>query len=365
MASPINLDKAPPRAAVRAGMALRRRLRRMSDWLVPPEVLAYELAISFFATRIAGALTDLGVIDALGEDKRTAADLAEELDLDADTLHRTLRLAAAQGLAELDRHGRFSLTPVGLTIRREATPTLGPWISHVNTEAVQRPWANLPGTIRTGEPTFPRIYGKSVWQHFAENPNEERLFAESMRELTALALGWIVQRYPVAESGVIADGAGGWGPVLAGILQARPGLNGILVEAPGVLAEADLHLQRAGVRGRVDLVEGNIFERVEAKADIYLMKDIVHDWDDERSLQIIRTVAAAMEPGSKLVLIEQLLERNDPEPIVASVDMHMLNVCDGGRQRSAAELQELLRTAGLRTGDVHEAGLTGLVEGLK
>lgn len=365
MASPITLDNAPPNAALRFGLALRNRLHRMGDWLVPPEVLAYEHAISFFRTRVAGALAELGVIDEIGEGKRTAAELAAKLELDEDTLHRTLRLAAAQGVAELDRRGRFSLTPIGLALRSNASPTLGPWARHLNTDAVQRPWAALPETIRTGEPSFPRVYGKSIWQHFAENPEEERLFAESMRELTALALAWIVQRYPWPERGVVADVAGGSGPVLAGILGARPKLRGILVEAPGVLTEADGHLKRAGVRERVDLCEGDIFERVDAEADLYLLKDILHDWDDERSLQILRTVAAAMAPGSKLVLIEQLLERNEADPIVASVDMHMLAECDGGRQRSAAELQDLLRVAGLRPGEVHEAGVVGLVEGLK
>jgi hypothetical protein len=115
----------------------------------------------------------------------------------------------------------------------------------------------------------------------------------------------------------------------------------------------------------VDLVEGNIFERVDASADLYLLKDILHDWDDERSLQILRTVAAAMAPGSKLVLIEQPLERNDPNPLVSSVDMHMLTQCDGGRQRSVGELQALLREAGLRPGDVHDTGIVALVEGAK
>jgi hypothetical protein len=223
----------------------------------------------------------------------------------------------------------------------------------------------LPETIRTGEPSFPLVYGKSIWQHFAENPEEERLFAESMRELTALSLAWIVQRYPWPEAGVVADVAGGSGPVLAGILDARPELQGILIEAPGVLGEADGHLKRAGVRDRVDLVEGNIFERVDASADLYLLKDILHDWDDERSLQILRTVAAAMPSGAKLVLIEQPLERDDPNPLVASVDMHMLTQCDGGRQRSLAELQALLREAGLRPGDVHDTGIVALVEGVK
>jgi hypothetical protein len=365
MPSPIKLEKAPPRPVVRVGLAIRRLLHRAGDALIPPEVRAYELATSFFATRVAGALCELGVIDAVGERSRTAADLARELDLDEDTLHRTLRLAAAQGIGRLDRRGRFSLTATGLALRADASPTIGPWALHLNTEAVQRSWAALPETIRTGEPSFPRLYGKSVWAHFAEHPDEERLFAESMRELTALSLAWIVAGYPWPERGTVADVAGGSGPVLAAVLKARPDLRGVLIEAPGVLGEAEGHLERAGVRDRVELREGDIFERVEAEADVYTLKDILHDWDDERSLRILRTVAAGMRPGSKLVLIEQPLERNEADALVAGVDMHMLAQCDGGRQRSVDELRALLRGAGLRPGKTHLAGALALVEGVR
>ncbi|MGZ8667282.1 MAG: methyltransferase family protein, partial [Solirubrobacterales bacterium] len=196
MGSPINLEQAPPGAVVRFGMGLRRLLHRAGDRLVPAEVRAYELSISFFVTRVAGALADLGVIDAVGEGRRTAAELASELGLDENTLHRTLRLAAAQGIGRMDRRGRFSLTATGLALRSGASPTIGPWARHLNTESVQAAWAALPETIRTGEPSFPAVHGKSVWQHFAEHPEEEQLFASSMRELTTLTLAWIVAGYP-------------------------------------------------------------------------------------------------------------------------------------------------------------------------
>jgi hypothetical protein len=287
------------------------------------------------------------------------------LDLHADTLHRTLRLAAATGLVDVDDVGRFSLTRRGGAFRSTASPTLAPWVRYLNTDAVQSAWATLPQTVRTGEPSFPTVHGESVWAYFAGHPEEERLFANSMRELSGLTLAWIVKGYPWPKQGVIADVAGGSGPVLAGVLAARPGMRGLLVEAPGVLVEAEGHLQRAGVRDRVELVEGNIFERVEAEADVYVLKDILHDWDDERSLQILRTVAAAMRPDSTLVLIEQTIDRNEADPIVAAVDIHMLTQCDGGRQRSVAELHELLRAAGLRPGEVHETGGPTLIEGLR
>jgi len=131
-----------------------------------------------------------------------------------------------------------------------------------------------------------------------------------------------------------------------------------------VLGEAEEHLARAGVRGRVDLEPGNIFERVDAAADLYVLKDILHDWDDARSARILATVRAAMRPGTRLVVVERVQERNRPDPITSIVDLHMLTQCDGGRQRSVGELQDLLRGAGLEPGRVHLTAGPALVEGV-
>ncbi len=162
----------------------------------------------------------------------------------------------------------------------------------------------------------------------------------------------------------MCDVAGGIGTVLVGVLAARPGLRGVLVEAPGVLEEAARHLSAAGVRDRVTLDAGDMFAGIEATADVYVMKDILHDWDDERCARILATGRAAMPSGSRLVLVEGVLERNEVDPIVALVDAHMLTQTDGGRQRSVAELQALLSGAGLEPGAVRRTAGPALVEGL-
>lgn len=348
---------------IRAGLRFRRALQRAADRLLPPEGLAWEKVTSLQTTSVIAALVEVGAFDALGRGPASAAALAAELDLHADTLERVMRQAADEGLLRR-RRGSYELTAVGDAFREEHSPTISHWARHMNTAAVRRAWATLPATIRTGEPSFPAIHGKSIWQHLAENPDEERLFANAMREMTGLVKAWVVDGYPWPESGTICDVAGGSGPLLAAILAARPRLRGMLVEAAGVLPEADRHLAAAGVRDRVELVEGNIFERVEADADVYALKDIVHDWDDERSLRILRTVRAAMAPGARLVLVETLLDPDDPDPIATRIDLHMLTQCDGGRQRSAAELRALMTAAGMRPGGVHRAGTTAMIEGV-
>lgn len=360
----IRLDRAPPPAAVRIGLKLRRVLRRAGDWLLPPEFLAWEKVTAMISTRTIGALVETGTIDSLERRPARPDQLAAELSLDAGTLERVLRMGAEEGLVHRDRRGAYSLTAVGAALAGGHSPSIAPWALHMNTESVQRAWAGLADSVRTGEPSFPAVHGKSVWEHMAEHPDEERLFANAMRELTGLVEAWAVKGYPWPQDGTICDVAGGSGPLLAAILAANPGLRGIVVEAPGVLPEADSHLRAAGVRDRVELIEGNIFDRVDAKADVYTLKDILHDWDDERSLQILRTIKAAMAPGSRLVLVETLLEPDDPDPTAVRIDLHMLTQCDGGRQRSLAQLQSLLTATGFRPGDVHRTGGPALIEGI-
>ena len=149
---------------------------------------------------------------------------------------------------------------------------------------------------------------------------------------------------------MLCDVAGGVGTLLAAVLDARPGLRGVLVDAPGVLAEADGWLAGRGLRERVELAEGDIFRSLDAKADVYLMKNILHDWDDEACATILRTLRAAMPEGSRLVVVEYLQERNEANLIASLSDIQMMNVCDDGRERSAEEIQALFRGAGLRPG---------------
>jgi hypothetical protein len=185
-----------------------------------------------------------------------------------------------------------------------------------------------------------------------------------MRWITEELAPAIVAGYDWRRDGVVCDVAGGVGTLLAAILRARPDLHGVLVDGPGVLAEADTWLSSIGLRDRVELREGNIFERVDAQADVYLLKDVLHDWGDPACAQVLSTVRATMPPGSRLVLVEDLQERNKPSPTASLTDLQMLTQCDDGRQRSADELTRLLEEAGLRPTGVTLTSGPALVEGV-
>lgn len=357
-------QRTPPLLVARGVLAVRRLLLRAADRIVPAELALFEHTIAFGRTRLLGALAEHGVADALADRPATADELAGRLGLHADTLHRVLRALAVYGIVRLDRRGRFSLPRSSQPLRGDHPRSLRSWTRYLNLESTQAAWAAVSDTVRTGEPSFPAVHGRSVWDHLAANPEEERTFAAAMRTFTELDAATIAGSYPWPEEGTVCDVAGGVGTLLAAVLQGRPRLRGALVEAEGVLGEAGRYLEARGVRDRVELTPGDMFERVDAAADVYVLKDILHDWDDRRCLQVLRTTRAAMAPGARVVLVEALQERDRVEPVASLVDVHMLTQTDGGRQRSVAELHELLRAAGLRPGEVRRTAGPALVEGV-
>ena len=357
-------ERPPPRRAAAAVLAARRGLRALSDRLVPAHLALFDASIGMGRTQVLGTLAELGVADQLASGPLTAEELAARLDVDADMLHRILRAAATEDVVRLDRDGRFSLGRLGQVLRSDHPRSMRPWARYIASRSCTEAWAELTPSLRSGEGAFRRVHGKSVWEWFAEHPEEERVFAATMRRMTEDVAPAVVAAYPWPERGTVCDVAGGVGTLLAALLDGRPALRGVLVDAPGVLEEADAHLARAGVRERVELVEGDIFGVLEARAEVYLLKDVLHDWGDDACERILANVAATMGPGARLLLVEALQERNQPDPIASLIDVHMLTQCEGGRQRSVAELHALLKGAGLRPGRVERTFGPALVEGV-
>jgi hypothetical protein len=334
----------------------------MAGRVLPVQLAVFDLALASARGTALATAARLGVADHLVDGRRTAAELALALDVDADALHRVLRALVLERVFTLDRKGRFGLTAAGQRLRTDHPESMRAWVVYFHTRSNQGAWAELDDVVRTGRPAFPRRFGTSVWTWFDEHPDEGRLFASAMRRLTELDAPAIVAAFPWPGHGTVCDLAGGQGTLLARVLEANPGLRGVLVERPLVLDEARTLLARRGLDHRVALTPGDLFAGITASADVYLLKNVLHDWDDDACLRILRTAREAMAPGATIVVIELVQERNRASYPTSLTDLQMMVACDGGRERSVPELQALLRTAGLTPGPVHTTATgTGLV----
>lgn len=339
-----------PLPVVLATLALRRRLKQFADMLVPPQIAMLDLGEGVGGVQIASAIAELGIADVLADGPMTAPQIAARIDCDEEATHRLLRGAVACDLCTMDRQtGAVKLTRMGAVLRSDHPASLRAWMRYKGMRSTVHAWGGLVTSVRSGQSAFEIVHGMSVWEWFATHPDEQQVFAATMRQATEISARAIARVYPWPDGAVVCDVAGGIGTLLSVIVaESRANLRGVLVDSPGMIAEAELLLAERGVADRVDRVEGDIFRTVHATADVYLLKDVLHDWDDERCAKILAAVAASMPRGSKLVIIEYLQPSNRPNTFSPLLDLHTLTQRDGGRLRSLAELSALLGRAGLR-----------------
>ena len=305
------------------------------------------LVSGFHVSQAIHAAVELGIPDLLAEDERAADDLAQASGSDPATLYRLLRALASLGVLHEADGRRFSLAPLGQPLRGDVPGSLRGWVKLIGRDHVWRSWGNLATAVRDGENSFRALYGTDLFDWRSEHPEESAIFDDAMKSLTSISNDAILAAYDFGRFGTIVDIGGGTGALLASVLAAHPETRGILFDQAHVVTGAEPVLHAAGVLDRCEVVAGSFFSAVPAGGDAYLMKSIIHDWEDEESVQILRVCRTAMPPGAVLVLVERDLGPPNENPAAKLSDLNML-VMPGGRERTNEEYAELFRRAGLR-----------------
>jgi len=286
----------------------------------------------------------LEIADRLAGGPQSSDELAAAMDVDPDALYRLLRSLAAVGvLHELDDR-RFELTELGEGLRSDVPGSVHGWALMIGRPLHWNTWASLVESIRTGENTFRLVHGTDVWSYRSQRPEELAIFDRAMTSMTGVADAAVLDVYDFGRFREVVDVAGGRGALLAAILAKHGDVRGVLFDQPDVVANAGALLDR--FRDRCLVVGGSFFERVPPGADAYLLKSILHDWEDEECIAILRVIEEAMpEHGVVLVLERDLGGPNENAPAKLS-DLNML-VNPGGRERSEEEYAALFTAAGL------------------
>jgi hypothetical protein len=301
----------------------------------------------FRVTQTIHAAVELGIPDLLGDEERTADDLAEATRADPETLYRLLRALASLGILREAEDRRFSLAELGEPLRADAPGSLRGWVRLQGRDSIWRSWGNLTNAVRAGENSFRALHGMDIWEWRAEHPEESAIFDDAMRSTTLAANSAILAAYDFGRFGTVVDVAGGNGTLLAALLRAHPGMRGILFDQEHVVSGAGPILQAAGVLDRCEVVGGSFFVSVPEGGDAYVLKWIIHDWEDSESIAILRTCRDAMGPEAVVLLIERDLGPPNENPAAKLADLNMF-VMPGGRERTEKEYGQLFAQAGLR-----------------
>jgi hypothetical protein len=312
-----------------------------------PTDVMMQLIGSFWTTRAVCIAAQLGLADLLKDGPQTVAQLAAATNTHAPSLYRLLRALASAGIFAADEQGRFAQTPLSDTLRTDAPVSLR-WMAMVELGQEHfTAWGNLLHSIQTGETAFDAVYKENPWEYYAKNPEHGRNFNNAMTGFTRLVNQALHQAYDFSGFTKLVDVGGGLGGLLASILPNYPALQGVLFDQPHVIADAGPLLEAAGVRNRCELIGGDFFQGVPAGGDAYMLKFIIHDWDDERAAAILRNVHRVMPAHGKLLLGEMVVAPGNQPDFSKFLDLNML-VMTGGRERTAEEFRQLLLQAGFR-----------------
>ncbi|WP_054813527.1 methyltransferase [Nocardia arizonensis] len=335
----------PPLPAVRAVELLRATLVTLHRKLVPGHLALMEMFTAGWLTQAIHAAAALGIADALADGPRTGAQLALAVRADEDALHRLLRLLVSHGVFGIDRRGRYRLTPAARALRSDAEVSLRDAILFFGTEFHRGQWTRIVDAVRTGASVDATGGGGSFFDRVAADRELGEVFDRAMTSIASMSVEPLLRGFDFARFDTVVDVGGGEGRFLAEILRRTPRSRGILFDLPEVVAGAPARLAEMGVADRCEIRAGSFFDEVPAGGDAYVLKHVVHDWDEERIAAILRTLRAAMSPRARLLLIELVLpEHRRPHP-GKYIDLEML-VNTGGRERTESEYRALLARSG-------------------
>ncbi len=303
----------------------------------------------------------LGIADLVADGPKTADELASRTQTDPAALRRLLRTLTSLTIFAEDAAGRFLNTPLSETLRCDHPESVRALAILWGTSFFWKPWGELSTAVASGQPAFDRVYQESFFNYLAHHSDDASIFNAAMTAVSSVDLSTVLAVYDFSRFARLVDVGGGHGALLHGILSANPELQGVLYDLPAVIADAH-KLRMGSIVGRCEVLGGNFFEAVPAGADAYILKRVIHDWNDESALKILRNCRRAISRDGMLLLIEWVLKPPNEPDLGKFTDLNML-VLLGGRERTEADFKALLREAGFSmTRVIPTAGPHSIVE---
>lgn len=311
----------------------------------PPDAIMMQMLFSPLLQQSICVAAKLKIADMVAERPKNIAELAAQSQTNEDALYRILRMLASVGIFIESNNRGFGLTPMASLLRSDIPNSMYNFTIMMGEDWLWKNWGELMHCVKTGETSQKKVHGIDSFKFFEENKEAGNVFNSAMTNLSESVVPAVVGAYDFSGFTKLVDIAGGHGFTLAGILKANQQLKGVLFDLPYVVNDAKEFLEKEGVTNRVELVAGDFFESVPAGADAYIMKHIIHDWNDELCVKILQNIGSVMNKKGKVLVVEMVVpEINVPSP-AKMLDLQML-VMEGGKERTKEEFQNLFRTAG-------------------
>jgi hypothetical protein len=328
---------------------------------IPPNLALLRITGQVMLARCIGITAEIGLADVIAQSPSSAADLAARTGTHAGSLYRMLRYMAANGLFSEDAEGKFHNTATSELLRASVPGSLRDSVRQSWQDVVWDVYKALPHTIATGEPAFNKAFGADFFDYLSAHPHVGARFDAAMALQSGPENAAVAAAYPFA--GTVVDVGGGRGGFMAALLKAHPNARGVLFDQAYVLEQPN-HVRDAGLNARCEFAAGNFFEAIPKGGDVYVLKRILHDWDDDTAVRLLKVIAAAMGPSSKLVAVDAVIKPgNDPDSNKA-LDVGIMMLLRG-RERTAEDFAKIYEAAGLQpTRIIATPSTMSLVEGV-
>ena len=300
----------------------------------------------YWVSQIVGTLAQLEIADQLAQGPLDCDVLANGIGCEPKATYRLLRASANVGLVSALPDGRFGLTPLGELLRSNVPGSMRDSAIAFTAPGHWLPWGRLAEAVRHGERQTVAALGQELFDYYATNPCEGSAFTGTMANHSDPIAEELAQTLDTSAVTHVVDIGGASGTIIGALLEANPALFGTILERADVVPRAEAALVQRGLSSRCRVVEGDFFENV-PEADLYILKSIVHDWDDQQSVKILCNCARALRPNGRVILIEWAMPEHGKPGAAALSDLNML-VLLPGRERTASEFAELFRASGLQ-----------------
>lgn len=315
--------------------------------LQSPQETIMSLIMGASVTQFIGIAVNLGIPNILKEKTLTSTDIATQCDTRQEETYRFLRGLSCIGILNEHAERAFSLTPVGMWLRSDIPGSFDALTMMHSAVWSGDVYANLEHTLKTGENAFRKTYSCSMFEWLTQHPESEAIFGRAMSTYSGMEVAMVIETYDFTGSQCIVDIGGGHGMLLAAILKESPDAHGILFDMKEVVEHAQLHLNDTDISPRLTCVGGDFFDEIPTGGNVYLLKHILHDWDNHRASQILKNVAAAMPQKARLLVIEQgITPPGIPGP-GKMLDLSMMTLTEGGMERTPEQHKALFESAGL------------------
>ena len=312
---------------------------------VSPTMAVFQVLTGFWSARAVYIAAKLGLADLVKDGPKTVDELAALTGTHAQSLYRVLRALASIGWFEEQASGRFGPTPLTVGLQTGVPGSLRFLAMTELGEEHYPAWGDLLFSVKTGKLAFNQVFGMANWEFWARHPENAQIFNQAMSEVTAVLEPAVLEALDLSRCKRIVDCGGGKGTLMTSILRAYPNARGVVIDLPHVIEQGRALVDAQGLTARCELVAGDFFESVPEGGDAYILKWVIHDWDDERSIAILKNCHRAMAPDGRLFVIEAVIPSGSEPFFHKFMDLNML-VMTGGRERTETEYRALFEKAG-------------------